>query len=62
MILSGLHSVSAPAADSFHWYAIYNKFPDVFEIPLGLLPEINIKPEINLLDPNAPIQNYNQYW
>ena len=55
------YPISAPIADLFRWLAFFAEFPDIFEPPSGLSPERGIEHEINLLDPNAPIQNHCQY-
>ena len=42
------YSVSISTADSSHWQAFYNDFPDICKLFLGLLPEKNTKHEITL--------------
>ena len=38
----------APTADSFHWQAICDKFPDDFELPSGLPLKRDIEHKNNL--------------
>ena len=53
--------MSAHTPDPSHWQAICDKFPHIFEPPLGLPTESDIKHKINLLVLNALIHNHFQH-
>ena len=61
MSSSSAHSLSAPTADLFIGKTICDEFPDIFELPLGLLPNCDTehKTKISVFGSNSNLLDLN---